>query len=1093
MIMSTSEPIHVLFLAGGLTGSDGIRAMLHDAGGILVLPESPSDPSSGLDALNTQRSTVLLLGVDPTPDGTQRALETVSAYAALAPIVLLSETDDDVFALRVIQAGAQDFLVTSGLQAHRLQRAVRFAAERGRVREALRRSEAHKDAILDTALDCIIGMDHEGLVIEWNLVAERTFGHRREDVLGRELAGIIVPERLRESHRKGLAHFLATGEGPVIDKRVELPALRANGSEFPVELTITCVSVRDTPLFTGYLRDISERRQTEDALRESETRYQRIAANVPGMVYQFVLHPDGSVAFPFASEGSRELYGIEPADITANPMLLIGIIHPDDQEAFELSVAESARTLEPWKWAGRFKHHRTGMYRWVEGASRPQQEPDGDILWDGLLVDITHRMEAEAELRDAKEKAEAATVAKSQFLATMSHEIRTPMNAVIGMTGLLLDTELSAEQHEYAQIIQDSGDALLTIINDILDYSKIEAGQLELEQQPFDLRDVLEASLDFVATRAAEKGLELAYVLHPDTPEAVRGDVTRLRQILVNLLSNAVKFTEQGEVVLTLHSVPLTADRCELHFSVRDTGIGIPADRMDRLFRSFSQIDSSTTRRYGGTGLGLVICKRLCEIMGGHIRVESVAGEGSTFHAVLPMEIASPVHVALEPGTLNLDGRRLLIVDDNPTNRQILTLQAQSWGMISKESASGEEALTRLRQGEQFDIAILDIQMPDMDGITLAREIHRQCGPDVMPLVGLSSVTRRVAEFEDAGFSRMLTKPIKQAQLYHVLAQVFSTLLPESDSHPTASPFDPTLGQRLPLRILMAEDLAVNQKLMQILLGKFGYRADSAANGLEVLQALERQAYDLILMDVQMPEMDGLEASRRIRRDLPSERQPRIVALTANAMREDEEICLAAGMDDYMAKPINPVTLRSALIRSGEWARDRTGERSSHAPTSSTAPASVPPPASPAAVPPPASELTPESPASVALSEPPVAADLPSAEPVLDPATLAELRSMRDILPELIEVFQSEVRVKLDKMLAAVNEADPVQLGQLAHAVRGAAGAMGGRGLAAACYRLEQLGRSGTVEGALALLPEVEALFEQLCQALQAELELSDE
>ncbi len=1067
--MSNSEPIRLLFLPNRMVGSERVHALLREAEGSSILVELCPDLGVGIDLLKRTTPDVLLLGIAATDVGARMALETVPEFSAVLPVVLITDIDDDALAQNGMRAGAQDFLVTGDLNANRLLRAVRFAVERGRVREALRRSEAHKGAILDTALDCIIRMNHLGHIIEWNLVAERTFGHRRAEVMGRELAEIIIPERLRESHRRGLAHYLATGEGPVIDTRIELPALRADGLEFPVELTITFVRVQGVPLFTGYLRDITERKQTEDALRRSEARYHRIAANVPGMVYQFVLHPDGLIAFPFASDGSRELIGIEPAAIIANPLLLIDIIHPEDRKTFESSVAESAQTMEPWQWAGRFLHHPSGLYRWIEGASRPQREANGDILWDGLLIDITHRKEAEYELLEAKEKAEAATVAKSQFLATMSHEIRTPMNAVIGMTGLILDTDLSPEQREYAQIIQDSGDALLTIINDILDYSKIEAGQLELEHQPFDLRDVVEASLDLVANRAAEKSLELAYVLQPDTPEAVRGDVTRLRQILVNLLSNAVKFTERGEVILTLHSQPLTTERCELHFTVRDTGIGIPADRMDRLFHSFSQVDSSTTRRYGGTGLGLVICKRLCEIMGGRIWVESVADQGSTFHVVLPVDIAPPVHVAPEPGMLHLEGRRLLIVDDNPTNRQILTLQARSWGMISEESASGEEALEQLQRGERFDIAILDIQMPDMDGIALAREIHQQCGPDTMPLIGLSSVTRRAAEFEGAGFRTMLTKPIKQAHLYNVLAQVFSALPPNPHAHLATSPFDATLGQRLPLRILMAEDLAVNQKLMQILLGKFGYRADSAANGLEVLQALDRQAYDLILMDVQMPEMDGLEASRRIRRDLPAERQPRIVALTANAMREDEEACMRAGMDDYMAKPIHPVTLRGALTRSGEWARDRHPDRSRQEMPTSTATDATPPP------------------------EPSPTVETPSAMSIIDPVMLAELQSMRDILPELTAIFQSEVRERLDVMHTAVERGDAVRLAEVAHGIRGAAGTMGGSSLAATCARLEQIGRTGAVEGAAALLPEAEALFEQLCRALENELRVGDE
>jgi signal transduction histidine kinase/DNA-binding response OmpR family regulator/HPt (histidine-containing phosphotransfer) domain-containing protein len=985
MLTSNSEPLRLAFFPNDLAGSDRIYAMLREVSDGSVVTELWSDLSEGIDALKAKPPDVVLVGVTGTDSGAQTAFKQLSANVDLFPVVLLSESEDAALALQGIQAGAQDFLTASDMDGHRLIRAVRFARERGRVRLALRKSEAQKDAILDTALDCIL-----------------------------------------------------SGQG--------------------------------APTFTGYVRDITERQQTEDALRSSEARYQRIAANVPGMVYQFVLHPDGSFAFPFISEGSRELCGIEPAAITADPLLLIDIIHPDDRPGFDASIAASAQSLQPWKWVGRFLPHDSGAYRWIEGASRPQRETNGDILWDGLLVDASHRKEAEVELRAAKEEAEAATIAKSQFLATMSHEIRTPMNAVIGMTGLLLDTDLSPEQHEYAQIIQDSGDALLTIINDILDYSKIEAGQLELEQQPFDLRDVLEASLDLVATRAAEKGLELACVLQPDTPEAVRGDVTRLRQILVNLLSNAVKFTEQGEVILTLQSVPLTMDRYDLHFTVRDTGIGIPEDRLDRLFRSFSQVDSSTTRRYGGTGLGLVICKRLTEIMGGRIWVESAVGQGSTFHVVIPLEITTPVHAAPEPGTLHLAGRSLLIVDDNPTNRQILTLQARSWGMLSEECESGAEALTRLRRGERFDIAILDIQMPDMDGITLAREIHRLCGPETMPLVGLSSVTQRLAELDGAGFNTMLTKPIKQSQFFNVLAQLFSVLTPSPEAAHTASPFDSTLGQRLPLRILIAEDLVVNQKLLHLLLGKFSYRADTAANGQEVLEALERQPYDLILMDVQMPEMDGLEATQRIRIDLPAERQPRIVALTANAMREDQEACLAVGMDDYLSKPVHPASLRMALSRSGEWAQKRNRNVS-----------------------PGTSAVSPPVPVPIPADPPAFTAASPSLESVFDPVMLAELRSMRDILPELIALFQSEVRVRLDSIRTAVEQGDAEQLRQLAHGVRGAAGNMGGRSLAAICSQLESIGRAGTVDGAAALLPEVEQHYEELCRALEQEQSLSDE
>jgi signal transduction histidine kinase/DNA-binding response OmpR family regulator/CHASE1-domain containing sensor protein/HPt (histidine-containing phosphotransfer) domain-containing protein len=552
--------------------------------------------------------------------------------------------------------------------------------------------------------------------------------------------------------------------------------------------------------------------------------------------------------------------------------------------------------------------------------------------WVGSAIE---RKLAANELETARDRALEATRTKSEFLATMSHEIRTPMNGVIGMTSLLLETPLSEQQKDWVETIRISGDALLTIINDILDFSKIESGKLDLEYHPFDLRSCIEDALKLFTTQAAEKKIELSCHVEPSIPYSILGDSTRTRQILVNLLGNAVKFTEKGEVIVFVTNQLLKPDqnrsgdrnetqnkfKYEIKFAVKDTGIGIPADKLDRLFQPFSQVDSSTTRKYGGTGLGLIICKRLSEMMGGSMWVETEIGRGSTFYFKMIAEEAEAIPPAyLQTQQPHLDGKRVLIVDDNATNRKVISLQLESWKIEVIAVTSGIEALTWMTQirsrSNQLDLAILDMQMPEMDGLTLAEKIRQIPDYQQLPLVILSSLGTSPTEVntKNLNLSAFLSKPIKQSHLYDVLLKNFADESPLKLEEQKAEPtIDSTLGQNNPLRILLAEDNVVNQKVALNLLSRLGYRADVAANGLEVLEALRRQDYDVILMDMQMPEMDGLEATSQIYQQWDNTDIPHIIALTANAMAEDRQRCLDAGMHDYLSKPIRLEELSQVL------------------------------------------------------------------------------------------------------------------------------------------------------------------------------------
>jgi two-component system, sensor histidine kinase and response regulator len=805
------------------------------------------------------------------------------------------------------------------------------------------------------------------------------------------------------------------------------------------------------------LRDqIAERKQAEAALRESELRFRQLAENISEVFW--VASPTGEELF-YVSRAYEQISGWACQTIYGDPKHWFKNILEEDRPPLAKALLELSQGTN-YDLEYRIRH-RNGLIRWIRDRRFAIRGEDSQVVRTcGVAEDITQRKNLQAEMAKARDAALEAARMKSEFLANMSHEIRTPMNGVIGMTGLLLDTELDLKQRDYAETIRSSAESLLSILNDILDFSKIEAGKLEFENLEFDLDEVVDGALGVLVPDARAKGLELRSEIDPKVCTGLCGDPGRLRQVLTNLLNNAVKFTEQGEVVLRVlpqAETPSTVSFIEgipggktaLRFEIKDTGIGLSENARGRIFEAFNQADQSTTRRYGGTGLGLAISRQLVKMMHGEIGAESEPGKGSTFWFTARFE----KHAAGKAAPAKqkpLPVRRVLLADDNATDRQIVRAQLTALGMRCTSAASGEEALQFLCEAiadeDPYALAIIDMQMPGMNGMELARAIKSDHITKDTRVIMLSSVGHPIdaKTRKNADIDAFLVKPVKQPHLHQCLASVLGSA-PLKRSKAKKNPSNEAPRQAIhATRILVAEDNEVNKRVMLLLLEDLGYTADTVANGKEALAALRRHSYDIILMDCQMPEMDGYEASRIIRREF--DRPPRIIAMTAHALRGDREKCLAAGMDDYLSKPVIEKDLETVLKR-------LTPGGNTEAPSGDTE------------------------------------------TPIRNTTAPVDLQRLRDVSGDasgtmrmIANLYLEQGAELLPAMEIAIRNNDAKDLSSIAHRLRGASLSCGSNSIVPFLNELEQMGNSGNLAAAAVAYEKASSEFAQIRSFLESHL-----
>jgi two-component system, sensor histidine kinase and response regulator len=927
--------------------------------------------------------------------------------------------------------------------------------ERDRAEQAVHQSAAHMQAILEGALDCVVSIDQDGTITDFNAAAEQTFGYARAEVLHKNVADVLVPPSFRKAHRRGLANTIATGDGPMLNRRVELSALRADGVEFPIEISVTPIPTGGRAQFTAFLRDITSRREAELEIRTLNASLEQRVRERTGQLEEALterkwaadkleeLRRRNELILTSAGEG---IYGVEcNGQATFVNPAAAALTGYEVSQLLERSLHEVLRHSAPDGEAYppadcplcavlRDGSIRTGdaVFRRLDGSTFPVSYTSTPI-WENEAI-----VGAVVTFQDVTER-RAMDKLKDEFVSMVSHEIRTPMNGVLGMVELLLDTPLDARQREYADTARRSGETLLAIVNDILDSAKIEAGKLELEVSDLDVRAVAEDVVGLFAAQAQSKGLEIVCLVHRDVPRGLLGDAGRLRQVLLNLVGNAVKFTERGEVVVRARVATRSRDATFIRFEVTDTGPGITPDAAQRIFQPFSQADPSTTRKYGGTGLGLTISKRLVELMGGQIGVETKPGQGSTFwfNARLARQ-----RFPVVPPPAQLRRLRVLAVDDNAATRAVLEEHLMAWGVHMRGVDDQAAALEALRvaadAGRPFNVMILDRHLADIEGLELAREVRSDARLAPTQLVLLSPLIEDPLppDAGAVGIAAWLTKPLRQSQLYDTLVSIANGTTAATAGAPATDQDVGSAAETITAiepgrpRVLVVEDTPINQQVARGMLARLGYSADLASNGEEALDALGRGSYAAILMDCHMPRMDGFESSREIRRREGASRHTPIIAMTASAMRGERERCLAAGMDDYIAKPVRLQELRARLQR---WSG-------------------------------------------------------PPAE--VDPHVLLGLRAYRipgepDPVTRLIDLFLRDAPARVGRIRAALQAQDAEAVREVAHALKGSAGTLGAHKMEELCADLEDQGASGSLEGASTV---VEALEAALARA-RAELE----